>query len=349
MSARLAVSNLLPPSIVEVRSVGGLNRTPICLNGKTIYPCRTTYIHILSLPFFLLIPISHLHQIIISATSTYLRQTFHSPTSRSHISQFPMGFHYTGALEKHDVVGIGLHAYIYHVTPAIVVKTVHRDGNPEEAAEHPFTKEIAFYKRLNEREDRCSSIIDCSLILPNHLFLSYCPHRTIALRLYDRQEREGREEGSNRLRGRLIRVKEYEAPACIARCIQQITSALEYVEKMGFCHNDLHAGNCLLDQDFNVKLTDFGRATTIGQFLEGTMPPRARPILAGPLKGSYGLCSARTEQFAIGTVLYLIVYGHEPYDDIDDLSPVEWDRRFWELEFPDLNRHEVFDGLISGC
>jgi serine/threonine protein kinase len=120
------------------------------------------------------------------------------------------------------------------------------------------------------------------------------------------------------------------------------------VEKVGFCHNDLHASNCLLDRNFNLKLTDFGRATTIGQPLEGTLPPRARPILAGPLKGTYGLCSARTEQFAVGTLLYFMVYGHEPYDDII-LSATEWDRRFWEMEFPELNRNEVFDGLISAC
>lgn len=182
-------------------------------------------------------------------------------------------------------------------------------------------------------------------MLPDYLFLSYCTHQAIAPRFYERQERE---TGTNGFHGRLIRVKEYEDPALIARWIQQITSALEYVEKVGFCHNDLHASNCLLDRNFNLKLTDFGRATTIGQPLEGTLPPRARPILAGPLKGTYGLCSARTEQFAVGTLLYFMVYGHEPYDDII-LSAAEWDRRFWEMEFPELNRNEVFDGLISAC
>ncbi|KAJ5378191.1 protein kinase domain protein [Penicillium cataractarum] len=63
---------------------------------------------------------------------------------------------------------------------------------------------------------------------------------------------------------------------------------------------------------------------------------------------TYGLCSARTEQFAVGTLLYFMVYGHEPYDDII-LSAAEWDRRFWEMEFPELNRNEVFDGLVSAC
>ncbi|EEQ29298.1 protein kinase domain-containing protein [Microsporum canis CBS 113480] len=257
-----------------------------------------------------------------------------------------MAFRYADTLEKYNWIGGGLDAYIFHVTPTIVVKTVRRDRTPEEeAAKHPFLNEIAFFKRLDGCQDRCSNIIECFLMLPDHIFLSYCTHQAIALRFYERQERE---VAVNGIHGCLIRVKEYEDPALIARWIRQLTCALEYVEKMGFCHNDLHAGNYLLDENFNLKLTDFGRATTIGQLLEGTLPPRARPILAGPLKGTYGLCSARTEQFAVGTLLYFMVYGHEPYDDVV-LSAAEWDRRFWEMEFPELNRHDVFDGLISAC
>lgn len=145
---------------------------------------------------------------------------------------------------------------------------------------------------------------------------------------------------------RLIRVKEYEDPTLIARKIQQITSTLKYVEKMGFYYNDLYTSNCLLDRSFNLKLADFSRATTIGQPLEGTLPPRSQLILTRPLKGIYGLCSARTKQFAVGTLLYFLVYSYEPYNDII-LSAAEWDRRFGEIEFLELNRNKVFDSLIS--
>ncbi|GAB1195937.1 hypothetical protein APSETT444_005202 [Aspergillus pseudonomiae] len=176
-----------------------------------------------------------------------------------------------------------------------------------------------------------------------HLFRPYCTHKAIASRFYERQEGE---TGANGSHGRVIKVKEYEDPALIARWMQQITSALEYVEKMGFCHNDLHAGNCLLDRNFNLKLGDFGRATTTGQLLEGTLPPRAQLIRAGPLEGTYDLCSARTEQFAAGTLVYFMVYGHEPYDDIV-LSAKEWDRRLGEMEFPELNRHECLNADIE--
>ncbi|CAG8391186.1 unnamed protein product [Penicillium salamii] len=257
-----------------------------------------------------------------------------------------MGFHYADTLKKHSCVGSGSDAHIYHVTPTIVVKTVRPGRTPEQdAAGHPFLKEIALFKKLNERQDRCQDIVEYFLILPDHLFLSYCTNRAIAPRLFERQEREKTRNG---IRGCLIRVKEYEDPTLVARWIQQLTSALEHVEKLGFCHNDLHASNCLLDENLNLKLTDFGRATTVGQFLEGVLAPRAMPILAGSLKGTYGLCSTRTEQFAVGTLLYFMLYGHEPYDDVE-LSASEWDRRFGSMEFAELSRNEVLDGLISAC
>ncbi|PGH09925.1 serine/threonine protein kinase [Helicocarpus griseus UAMH5409] len=171
------------------------------------------------------------------------------------------------------------------------------------------------------------------------------PTLILDLRLLEHQERE---PGIDGLRGRLICVKEYEEPALVAQWIQQLSSAIEFVEKMGFCHNDLRAGNCLLDKDCNLKLIDFGRVTPIGQLLEGVSVPLAILTQGGPFSGSYGLCGARTEQFAVGSMLYFMVYGHEADDD-PNVDRLELCERFNRKEFPDLNRHEVFDELISAC
>ncbi|KAM5434131.1 hypothetical protein McanMca71_001572 [Microsporum canis] len=256
-----------------------------------------------------------------------------------------MGFHSYDTLNKHHCVGVGGYAYVYHVSPTIVVKTVRpdRDHEEEKVMGHPLQKDIAFYKCLNERQDRCPHIVECFLIFPEHLFLSFCANKAIIYRFHEYQERE-----NDHFFGRLIRVKDYEDPTLIARWIQQLTSALEYVERMGFCHNDLNTSNCLLDERLNLKLSDFGRATTIGQLLEYTRAPWAVQLAAGPLEGTYGLCSARTEQFAVGSLLYYMVYGHKPYEDIN-LDWPELERRFEEMRFPELNRHEIFDSLIFGC
>ncbi|KAM5435160.1 hypothetical protein MferCBS31731_006457 [Microsporum ferrugineum] len=255
-----------------------------------------------------------------------------------------MGFAYADTLNKHNWVGGGAYAYVYHVSPTIVVKTVRPDRSPKETEEHPLLNDIAFYKRFNERQDRCPHIVECFLIFPDYLFLSFCANKAlIHYYLEYHQERE-----NNSLFGRLIRVKEYQDSTLIARWIQQLTSALEYVEKMGYCHNDLNTMNCLLDKRLDLKLADFGRATTIGQYLEYTFAPWALKLTAGPLSGTYGLCSARTEQFAVGSLLYFMVYGHKPYEDINIDGP-ELEHRFKAMNFPGLNRHEIFDKFISAC
>lgn len=252
-------------------------------------------------------------------------------------------FHYADTLKKHNGAGSGAYSFVYHVSPTIVVKSIRPDLSRDEEEEHPFYRDIAFYKRLHEHHDRCPHIVDCFLILPDHLFLSFCANKTFIHHFHEYQERE-----NNRFFGRLIRIKKYEDPALIARWIQQLALALEYVEKLGFCYKDLNTANCLLDENFNLKLTDFGRATTIGKFLEYTGAPWASKLMAGPLKGTFGLCSARTEQFAVGSFLCYMVYGHKPYEDIN-LDGSEVDFRFNRMDFPELNRHEIFDGLISAC
>lgn len=96
-----------------------------------------------------------------------------------------MGFHTADTLEVYNRVGGGLDAYIYHVTPTAAVKTNRRDRTVEKlVAEHPFLKEVAFYKRLDEYQDRWPNIVefvDCFLILPGYRFLSYCIHGQLPL------------------------------------------------------------------------------------------------------------------------------------------------------------------------
>ena len=43
-----------------------------------------------------------------------------------------------------------------------------------------------------------------------------------------------------------------------------------------------------------------------------------------------------------------MVYGHEPYEDIDlaKQDPGELSCRFGHMEFSELNRHPVFDEVI---
>ncbi|XP_057713561.1 NUAK family SNF1-like kinase 1 [Corythoichthys intestinalis] len=95
---------------------------------------------------------------------------------------------------------------------------------------------------------------------------------------------------------------------------RQITSAVHYCHKNGVVHRDLKLENILLDQDFNVKLADFGLSN---QYQRGTLlqtfcgsPLYAAPeIVTGlPYEGPEVDC------WALGVLLYALVYSSMPFD-----------------------------------
>lgn len=80
----------------------------------------------------------------------------------------------------------------------------------------------------------------------------------------------------------------------------------------------------------------------------GAGPPWARILgpEAGSEEGTFGVCGNRTEQFAIGSVLYCMTRGHEPFemDDFEDVTePVN---RLQRMEFPPASDTEL-DRIIE--
>ncbi|EGE01208.1 TKL protein kinase [Trichophyton equinum CBS 127.97] len=232
-----------------------------------------------------------------------------------------MAFRSFDTLDKHGCIGVGGYAYIYLVSPTIVVKTLSTSAATGARISWNASLRFPTISSSHSAQTRHSSTASMS-----------ARSEKITISLAD-----------------LSVLRIMRTPHLLPGGYNSsLTSALEYVEKMGFCHNDLNTSNCLLDQGLNLKLSDFRRATTIGHLLEHSRAPWAMQLAAGPLQGTYGLCSARTEQFAVGSLLYYMVYGHKPYEDVN----LDWpglETRFEQMKFPELNRHEVFDGLILGC
>ena len=56
----------------------------------------------------------------------------------------------------------------------------------------------------------------------------------------------------------------------------------------------------------------------------------------------------RTEQFAVGSNLYCMVYGFEPYEDRDDRGLVIVEL-LQNMKFPELRRDERLDSIIYRC
>ncbi|KAL2349853.1 kinase-like domain-containing protein [Cryomyces antarcticus] len=100
------------------------------------------------------------------------------------------------------------------------------------------------------------------------------------------------------------------------RWIRQAAEAVAYIHTKGVTHCDIRLENLLLDRNFDIKLCDFQgiyRAPN-GQILEGFSCesikyffPRPNPLHA----------DQKTDIFALGTAIYQIMQGHEPYPQLD--------------------------------
>ncbi|ESO01906.1 hypothetical protein HELRODRAFT_65239, partial [Helobdella robusta] len=94
----------------------------------------------------------------------------------------------------------------------------------------------------------------------------------------------------------------------------QILNAVDYCHKLGIVHRDLKAENLLLDENFNVKLADFG----FGNFYHkdsklstwcGSPPYAAPEIFEG--RTYYG---PEVDVWSLGVILYVLVCGMLPFD-----------------------------------
>lgn len=53
---------------------------------------------------------------------------------------------------------------------------------------------------------------------------------------------------------------------CARRYFHQLLSGVEYMHSRGIAHRDLKPENLLLDQQDNIKISDFGMATMFRYF-----------------------------------------------------------------------------------
>lgn len=103
---------------------------------------------------------------------------------------------------------------------------------------------------------------------------------------------------------RLSEIK-LEPTPLIEQWTMVLCSAAAWLESLGYVHGDIRPSNLLPDENDHPKLADFDCATQIGEPCARAAPPWARILgsEAGADKGSFGTSGARTEQFAIGSIM----------------------------------------------
>ncbi|KAJ5603006.1 hypothetical protein N7537_005962 [Penicillium hordei] len=139
--------------------------------------------------------------------------------------------------------------------------------------------------------------------------------------------------------------------------MNDLAQAVAFLESLNPAHGDLRPKNILLDCN-RPKLSDFDSTAKIGANYEAYMAPYGTIINSNEVdqgaSETSGFLSSQTEQFATGSLYYLINYGFEVYGDrclTED--PYEYGPKVVDLlqsiNFPELNGNIPIDNVIEKC
>lgn len=176
--------------------------------------------------------------------------------------------------------------------------------------------------------------------------MAFCSGGTLEQRLQRNQIRTQE--------GQLVEIQKTEPLEKVELWLSELSNAAAWLEELGFCHTDLRLANLLLGDQDHLKVTDFDCMETIGSPALGSAPPWGRVLgpEAGSDCGTFGYNGARVEQFAIGSVLYSMTRGHEPYDSPEDSSGMldgpDVVDLLQQMKFPSLGAGRL-DNLIDRC
>lgn len=119
------------------------------------------------------------------------------------------------------------------------------------------------------------------------------------------------------------------------RWISQITSAIAWLEGLGYVHGDLRPANILLTAKDDIRLADFDASVRVGEQLEVASDAFCKidedfelPC-AGPV----------SEQFSLGSCIYTIRLGHIPHHELDAPDRI---KKLMNSDFPATAQDALF-------
>lgn len=136
----------------------------------------------------------------------------------------------------------------------------------------------------------------------------------------------------------------------LRRWALQAAEGLSFLHSKDVMHCDFTPGNLLLDSDLRVKVADFGCSSLHGSKSSGVAGVRYHATR----RNTYGHESAdlttedfiRYDIFALGSTLYAIMTGHDPYQDVDSENVCEL---FGRKCFPDDLRGMYLGEIVESC
>ncbi|KAG8416798.1 hypothetical protein J3459_013628 [Metarhizium acridum] len=140
----------------------------------------------------------------------------------------------------------------------------------------------------------------------------------------------------------------FRTPRPVHHWMLQLSSAVAYVESLGYAHGDINPQNVLLDDNDGLKLIDFDHSLLIGDRLDVGYEPYVRQYRIGAKDegGTFGVAGPTTEQYALGSMFWYMSRGTELYAELE--GPDRVDRLIDDI-FPEVNLEDPIDKIIDNC
>lgn len=104
------------------------------------------------------------------------------------------------------------------------------------------------------------------------------------------------------------------SPAKSVQIMKQLTSAIAHAHENGIIHRDIKPQNILMDEQGNVKVTDFGIAlTTSATSFTQTNSVLGTVHYLSPEQARGGVSTKKSDIYALGIVLYELLTGQLPF------------------------------------
>ena len=97
--------------------------------------------------------------------------------------------------------------------------------------------------------------------------------------------------------------------------MKQLTSAIAHAHENQIIHRDIKPQNILMDEEGNVKITDFGIATslTATSVIHKTNSVFGTVHYLSPEQARGGTATKKSDIYALGIVLYELLTGELPF------------------------------------
>jgi serine/threonine protein kinase len=241
------------------------------------------------------------------------------------------------------MLALGATGTVYQLNDFVVVKRA-REGEDEESDHANEQKVFEFL----EAHLPIPYLIRCIHRVHNNTFLELAPNGSLAMLLNKYQTRNKAVFSGSQV----LAISQTPALENTGRWMGQLCRVAAGLERVGLAHGDIRPGNILFNSAWNLRLNDLDRAVKIGEDLAAVSEPFGRLLSKkdGKGAGTYGKAGARTETFAIGSVFYALLRGHDPYET------EYWGRdhgcimieKFQNKEFPSLTDSPE-DAIIHRC